>query len=62
MTLKIEFPMSNQDEQDFIAFCKINKYLKTIDVNTVNKNDLEFLITTLKKTSKKILKLLFMKT
>lgn len=57
MTLKIEFPMSNQDEQDFIAFCKINKYLKTIDVNTVNKNDLEFLITTLKKTSKKNIKI-----
>ena len=57
MTLKIEFPMSNQDEQDFIAFCKINKYLKTIDVNTVNKNDLEFLIATLKKTSKKNIKI-----
>ena len=57
MTLKIEFPMSNQDEQDFIAFCKINKYLKTIDVNTVNKNDLEFLIATLKKTSKRNIKI-----
>ena len=54
MTLKIEFPMSIQDEDDFIAFCKINKYLKTIDVNTVNKHDIEFLITTLKKNNKKI--------
>ena len=30
MTLKIEFPMNEQDEQDFEAFCKINKYVKTI--------------------------------
>ena len=57
MTLKIEFPMSDQDEQDFEAFCKINKYLKTINVNTVNKNDLEFLISTLKKNSKKNVKI-----
>ena len=57
MTLKIEFPMSDQDEQDFEAFCKINKYLKTINVNTVNKNDLEFLISTLKRNSKKNVKI-----
>lgn len=57
MTLKIEFPMSIQDEDDFIAFCKINKYLKTIDVNTVNKHDIEFLITTLKKNNKKNIKI-----
>ena len=57
MTLKIEFPMNEQDEQDFEAFCKINKYLKTINVNTVNKNDLEFLINTLKKNSKKNIKI-----
>ncbi len=57
MTLKIEFPMSNQDEQDFEAFCKINKYLKTINVNTVNKNDLEFLIATLKHNQKRNIKI-----
>ncbi len=57
MTLKIDFPMTKQDEEDFIAFCKINKYLKTIDVNAVNKNDLEFLINALKKRSKKTIKI-----
>lgn len=57
MTLKIEFPMTEQDTEDFIAFCKINKYLKTINVNAINKNDLEFLITTLKKNSKRNIKI-----
>ena len=57
ISLKIDFPMSNQDEQDFEAFCKINKYLKVIDVNAINKNDLEFLITTLKKNNKKNIKI-----
>ena len=57
MTLRIEFPLNEQDEQDFIAFCKINKYLKTINVNSVNKNDLEFLINTLKKNNKKNVKI-----
>ena len=57
ISLKIDFPMSNQDEQDFEAFCKINKYLKVIDVNSINKNDLEFLITTLKKNNKKNIKI-----
>ena len=57
ISLKIDFPMSNQDEQDFEAFCKINKYLKVIDVNAINKNDLEFLITTLKKNNKRNIKI-----
>lgn len=57
MTLRIEFPLNEQDEQDFIAFCKINKYLKTINVNSVNKNDLEFLINALKKNNKKNVKI-----
>lgn len=57
ITLKIEFPMSEQDEQDFEAFCKINKYLKTININAINKNDLEFLIATLKKNGKRNIKI-----
>ena len=57
ISLKIDFPMSNEDEEDFEAFCKINKYLKVIDVNAINKNDLEFLITTLKKNNKKNIKI-----
>ena len=58
MSLKINLPMSNQDIDDFIAFCRINKYLKTIDVNIINKNDLEFIINTLKKYNKKNIKII----
>lgn len=57
MTLNMDLPLNEQDEQDFEAFCKINKYLKVIDVNAINKNDLEFLITTLKKNNKKNIKI-----
>lgn len=49
MTIQIDLPMSVQDEEDFEAFIKINKYLKTINVNYVNKNDLEYIINTLRK-------------
>lgn len=57
MTLQIDLPMSVQDEEDFKAFCKINKYLKTINVNLVNKNDLEVIIDTLRKNNKKNVKI-----
>lgn len=57
MTLQIDLPMSNQDEEDFKAFCKINKYLKTINVTNINKNDLEFIVETLKKNNKKNIKI-----
>ena len=58
MSVLIEFPMDAQDQEDFEAFCKINKYLKTIHVNNVNKNDLEFLVTTLKNNNKKNIKII----
>ncbi len=57
MTLQIELPMNEQDEADFIAFCKINKYLKTINVTVVNKNDLEFIVDILRKNNKKNIKI-----
>ena len=57
MTLQIDLPLSNQDEEDFKAFCKINKYLKTINVTNINKNDLEFIVETLKKNNKKNVKI-----
>ena len=57
VTLQVKLPMDNQDEEDFIAFCKINKYLKTINVNKVQKSDLEFIIDNLRKTNKKHVKI-----
>ncbi|MFR5857187.1 MAG: hypothetical protein ACLUFU_05180, partial [Bacilli bacterium] len=57
MTLNMDLPLNEQDEQDFEAFCKINKYLKNINVNIVNKNDLEFIIKTLRQNNKKNIKI-----
>ena len=58
MTTQIDLPMSHQDEEDFEAFIKINKYLKTINVNYVNKNDLEYIIGILRKNNKKNIKII----
>lgn len=51
--LNIDFPMNEQDEEDFVTFCKINKYLKKIHVNRASLRDLEFIADTLKKTGKR---------
>lgn len=40
-TIYLDFPLSKEDEEDFKSFLKINKYLKTIYINKVNKNDIE---------------------
>ena len=58
MTLQIDLPMNNQDTEDFFAFCRINKYLKTINVTSVNKNDLEFIVNTLRKCNKKNIRII----
>ena len=57
MTITLDLPMNEQDEQDFEAFCKINKYLKNININIVNRNDLEFIIKTLRQNNKKNIKI-----
>lgn len=58
ISLQISLPMSNQDEEDFEAFCKINKYLKIINVSLVNKNDLEYIVDVLRKNNKKNIKII----
>ena len=40
MSVRLELPLKEQDIEDFKIFCKINKYLRTIHVNSYNKNDL----------------------
>ena len=40
-SIKVNLPFSKEDEDDFLAFININKYLKTIYINTLNKNDVE---------------------
>ena len=58
MTLHLNFPLSNEDEEDFKTFCKINKYLKTIHVNKVTKSDLELIVEVLRKKGKKNIKII----
>ena len=58
ITLNMEFPLSEQDEEDFNTFCKINKYLKTINVNKASLDNLEYIVDILKKNSKRNIKIL----
>ncbi|MBE6140624.1 MAG: class B sortase [Firmicutes bacterium] len=58
MTLRLDLPLSEQDENDFQTFCKINKYLKTIHVNKTSKDDLENIIDILRKNNKKNIKII----
>jgi len=43
-SINLDFPLSKEDEEDFISFININKYLKTIYVNKLNKNDIETIL------------------
>ena len=40
-TININLPFTKEDEEDFISFININKYLKIIYINKLNKNDIE---------------------
>lgn len=57
MNLYINFPLTSEDEEDFEAFAQINKYLKVINVSSVNKDNLEYIISTLRKRNKKNIKI-----
>jgi sortase B len=48
VTLNINLPLSKEDEDDFISFCNINKYLKKIHLYKCNLNDIEFIEENLK--------------
>ena len=43
VTLNINLPLSKEDEEDFISFCKINKYLRKIHLYKSVLNDIEFI-------------------
>lgn len=58
ITLQMESPLDNQDEQDFEAFCKINRYLRTININKPSLKDIEFIIEILKNYGKKNIKII----
>jgi len=58
MSVRLELPISKEDEEDFITFCKINRYLKTIHINIFNKDGIEFIINILKKHKIKNVKIM----
>jgi len=58
MSIRLEFPLSKEDEEDFITFCKINRYLKTIHINLFSKDGIELIINTLKKNNIKNVKIM----
>lgn len=55
--IRIKFPLSLEDLKDFEDFCKINKYLKVVHVEEINKTELENLIKLLIKNNKTNIKI-----
>ncbi len=56
-TIYINLPFSKEDEEDFLSFININKYLKNIYVNKLNKNDIENILEILYKLKLKNIKI-----
>ena len=51
LSLKINIPMTTNDQEDFSSFCQINKYLRTIHLYGINIKDLEFIVKTLEENN-----------
>lgn len=49
ISVKLKLPLSDNDFEDFETFCKINKYLRTIHLESTNIVDIEKIIASLKK-------------
>lgn len=58
MNVRISNVFTKEDEDDFLAFCNINKYLKTIHLDVYNKNDIETIIEILKNNKIKNIRIL----
>lgn len=58
ISVKIKLPISDKDLEDFQTFCKINKYLRTIHLEQTNIEDIEKIISILKKNKISNIKLL----
>lgn len=56
-TIHLKLPLTKEDEEDFISFININKYLKSIYVNKLNKNDIENILEILYKHKIKNIKI-----
>lgn len=55
-SINLELPMTSEDEEDFISFININKYLKSIYINKLNKHDIENILEILYKQKLKNIK------
>lgn len=58
MNIRISHEFSKEDEDDFLAFCNINKYLKAIHFDIFNKQDMETILNILLDHKIKNIKLL----
>ncbi len=58
MNIHVSKEFTTEDEDDFLAFCNLNKYLKTIHLDIFSKKDLETIIDTLIKNKIKNIKIL----
>lgn len=58
MNIRISHELSKEDEDDFLAFCNINKYLKAIHFDIFNKKDMETILRILLENKIKNIKLL----
>lgn len=56
-TINLNFPLSKEDREDFESFININKYLKNIYVNKLNKAEIENLLEVLYKNRSKNIKI-----
>ena len=57
MSVRIEFPLKDQDLEDFKIFCRINRYLKSVHVSKYLKSDIEKIICVLKEEKIKNIKI-----
>lgn len=57
-SINLEFPLSDLDKEDLESFCKINKYLKTININTAKIDELEYLLYILNNSHKRNIKII----
>ncbi|MBE6156799.1 MAG: class B sortase [Firmicutes bacterium] len=56
-TIYLNLPFTKEDEEDFLSFISINKYLKIIHINKLNKNDIENILEVLYKHKLKNIKI-----
>ena len=57
-SINIYFPLSDLDKEDLESFCKVNKYLKTIYINSAKIDEIEYLLYILNKSNKRNIKVI----